>query len=95
MAKLPGVLSGQAYGINETGRIVGVDGERGRPVVWPSPTTAAVALPLPAGVSSGEARDIDEDGTVVGNLGEHRAHVWFPDGTHRDLPLPKVNGVAA
>ena len=94
LAKLPGVRSGLAHGINETGRIAGVDGERGWPVVWPSPTTAAVALPLPAGAPRGEAYDIDEDGTVVGNLGERRAHVWLPDGTHRDLPLPKVNGVA-
>lgn len=95
LAKLPGVRSGHAYGINETSRIVGVDDERRRPVVWPSPTTAAVDLPLPAGVASGEAYDIDEDGTIVGNLGRNRAHVWLPGGTHRDLPLPKVNGVAA
>jgi uncharacterized membrane protein len=98
--KLAGVAHGQAYAINEAGKIAGSDNERKRPVVWPSPGSDPVTLPTPAGLETGVASDVDEDGTVVGNVGGGRfddghPYVWLPDGSHHELPLPTIGGVQA
>ncbi|MGN9912929.1 hypothetical protein ACTMTJ_35870 [Phytohabitans sp. LJ34] len=91
VSKLPGVRRGSASAINEAGAIVG-DDDAGHALVWPSPATAPIRLPVPAGTKEATAVDIDEDGTTVGNVGNNRAYVWFPDGTHRALPVPDLDG---
>ncbi|MGN9778683.1 hypothetical protein ACTMS0_23395 [Micromonospora sp. H33] len=98
LTRLRGVTFGSARAVNEAGKIVGVDDRSRRPVVWASPASEAVPLPLPRGADGGEAHDVDEDGTVVGTVitdgaRTERPYVWFPDGSHRELPLPNVQGV--
>lgn len=97
VSKLPGVLRGSAYAINDAGAIVG-EGNGGdsadRAMFWPSATAEAVRLPVPAGTKESSARDIDEDGTTIGYVGR-RPYVWLPDGTHHELPMPTIDGEPA
>ncbi|MEV4814039.1 hypothetical protein [Micromonospora avicenniae] len=108
---LPGVISGGAMAVNDTGRIVGWRSVRGpgepgvtqTPVVWDSYRSEAVDLPLPEPSWEGEAIGIDEDGTILARMSEGplggaaiRAVVWRPGAARPEvLPLPQVPGGVA
>ncbi|SCL66360.1 hypothetical protein GA0070606_4308 [Micromonospora citrea] len=101
-APLSGVREGEATAVSEDGRVVGarlVD-DRQLPVLWPSPDTPPVELPLPGSGWAGTAVGVDSDGTVVGKLqdgphGGFRAVVWRAGGGPEVLPLPEVEGGTA
>jgi hypothetical protein len=92
---------GIAYAVNEAGVVVGTDGAEvhaiGRhAVLWRTPSSAPVRLPVPPDATGSEARDVDEDGTIVGAVwferGRQVPYVWMPDGTHRALLPPGGSG---
>jgi hypothetical protein len=88
--KLPGVKSGWANAINDSGVIVGeglLAGDTGldRPLIWRTPTSPAEHL----STESGRALDIDQDATVVGEVA-NLAWVWPADsGAGHALPAPE------
>ncbi|WP_325055677.1 hypothetical protein [Kribbella sp.] len=102
--KLTRLLGGRgwAYGINETGDIVGKlwpapgsDDPTVHPTVWRSGTTNPVKLPLPKTANGGSATAIANDGRIIGEItlnndpGEAKPYIWYPDGTGKLLPMPE------
>ncbi|OZV82514.1 hypothetical protein CA850_09625 [Micromonospora echinospora] len=101
--RLLGGVGRQPVAINEAGRIAGelqvTAGNRGTrsvPILWASPTSEPVDLPLPGSDWQGHVRDIGDDGTVVGTVSDGfapdhaRGYLWRADGTGEFLPLPQM-----
>lgn len=93
---LPGVRTGEAIAINESGVILGQrgTGSGSVPVIWRSATEPAKDLPVPSGWT-GNAVAVGDDGSAVAILrrnGEKwpRAYLWGPDGKGRSLPKPSA-----
>lgn len=84
----------RAKAINEQGVIAGTRAGRTVPVVWPSPGSDPVDLPLPAGYEKVTVTDIADDGTVVAfaerSTGPGRALLWRPDHSLLELPVPEL-----
>ncbi|BCJ44114.1 hypothetical protein GCM10010168_09270 [Actinoplanes ianthinogenes] len=93
VSQLRGVTDGSAEAINDSGAIVGNDGDH--PVFWSSATATARRLPMPAGAQAAMAVDIDEDGTIVGTIDNKTPYVWLPDGSHHALRTPDLGGKPA
>ncbi len=97
LSKLTGPYGAEPRAISGSGVIGGTENTKdGReyPIVWRSPTSAAVRLPLPGPRWLGQVDDVDSDGTIVGTVrpgvtsDANRGIVWRPDGSYRLLPLP-------
>lgn len=99
--KLTRLLGGQgyAYGVNETGDIVGrtLDKNTGmtHPTVWRAGTTNPVRLALPKNAVWGTATAIANDGRIIGhvtlsgdNSGNTKPYIWSANGTGKMLPMP-------
>ncbi|GAA2622715.1 hypothetical protein GCM10010399_62450 [Dactylosporangium fulvum] len=87
VTRLPGGDGATAEGINAGNVIVG--SRNRRPLIWRTPASDPVELPLPDGASNGEAHAIDDDGTAVGTITTGTgsvAYAWAADGTGRILP---------
>lgn len=97
LSKLKGPYGAQPRAIADSGTIGGTENTKDGleyPIVWHSPSSAAVRLPLPGPNWLGQVDDVDPDGTVVGTVRSrvtsdaNRGIVWRPDGSYQLLPLP-------
>ncbi|MDA1368229.1 hypothetical protein [Glycomyces algeriensis] len=95
------LLGGQgfAYGINESGDIVGQvynkDTGVTHPTVWRAGTTNPVRLALPENAQWGAATAIANDGRIIGTItlegdhsGDTKPYIWSSSGVGRMLPMP-------
>ncbi|MFE0589338.1 hypothetical protein [Micromonospora echinospora] len=99
--RLPGGPNLHPAGINEAGRIAGNryspdDPNWFVPMVWASPTSDPVELPLPGPGWTGRALGIDDDGTIIGTVATDarypRGYLWRSDGTGEFLPSVPAAG---
>ncbi|GAA5200915.1 hypothetical protein GCM10023322_79840 [Rugosimonospora acidiphila] len=97
LTKLKGPYGAEPRAIADNGIIAGTETTRDSleyPIVWHSPTSTAVRLPLPGPNWMGQADDVDSDGTIVGTVrpsvtsDESRGIVWRPGGGYQLLPVP-------
>ncbi|GIH18489.1 hypothetical protein [Rugosimonospora africana] len=101
LSKLKGPYGSQAVAIADNLTIGGTESKDGLeyPIVWHSPASTAVRLPLPGPNWLGSVDDVDSDGTIVGTVrpsvtsDANQGIVWHPDGSYQLLPLP--TGVVA
>jgi hypothetical protein len=102
LTKLKGPYGAEPRAIADNGTIAGTettqDGQT-YPIVWHSPTSTAMRLPLPGPGWLGQVDDVDSDGTIAGTVrpsvtsDANQGIVWHPDGSYQLLPLP--TGVVA
>jgi hypothetical protein len=99
LSKLAGPHGAQPRAIADNGVIGGTENMKDGleyPIVWHSPSSAAVRLPLPGPQWLGQVDDVDSDGTIVGTVrpsvtsDANRGIVWRPDGSYQLLPLPST-----
>jgi hypothetical protein len=97
LTKLKGPYGAEPRAIADNGMIAGTETTKDAetyPIVWHSPTSTAVRLPLPGPGWLGDVDDVDSDGTIVGTVrpsvtsDANQAIVWHPDGSYQLLPLP-------
>jgi hypothetical protein len=92
---LPGSPAAHALAVGETGILVGgrrISETATVPVMWPTPDSQPIALPVPAGWT-GSATQVAPDGTIVGVLQvgdptKLTGYVWAPNGTGRPIVPP-------
>jgi len=80
---LPGMNGAIAFGISNTGFVVGssmLNQGSGMPFIW-SPAGGMVAIPLPTGTSQGSARGVNAAGMAVGTASSAFAIPFLYDGS--------------
>lgn len=102
LTKLKGPYGAAPRAIADNGTIAGTETTKDAlayPIVWHSPSSTAVRLPLPGPGWLGQVDDVDSDGTIVGTVrpsvtsDANQGIVWRPDGSYKLLPIP--SGVVA
>lgn len=97
LTKLKGPYGADPRAIADNGTIAGTESTpdaQTYPIVWHSPTSTAVRLPLPGPDWRGEVNDVDSDGTILGTVNPRtkpmatQGIVWHPDGSYQLLPIP-------
>jgi hypothetical protein len=101
VSKLGGLTNVGPVAVNNAGTVAGArnDHNTNLPIVWRTPSSPAMYLPLPGSKWRGSPDAVLDDGTIVGTVMPtfdsmtSQTIIWHADGTFRLLPQPTVPGV--